>query len=169
MDATPSVSLPPNAESGVPQRPPAPLEIGGRSFVWGQRTYVMGIINVTPDSFSGDGLMSDGADPVQAAVAQAERMAREGADILDIGGQSTRPGHARLAVEAEMARAIPVVAAVRQALPAMPLSIDTTNARVAEAALDAGAQLINDVWGTAAEPELLKLAAERGIPLVLMH
>ncbi len=169
MDATPSVSLPPDAESGVPQRPPAPLEIGGRTFAWGERTFVMGIINVTPDSFSGDGLMSRGTDPVQAAVAQAERMAREGADILDIGGQSTRPGHAQLSAEEELARAVPVVAAVRRALPDMPLSIDTTSARVAEAALDAGAQLINDVWGTAAEPELLALAAERKVPLALMH
>jgi dihydropteroate synthase len=129
----------------------------------------MGIINVTPDSFSGDGLMSDRTDPVDAAVTQAKRMAQEGADMLDIGGQSTRPGHAQLSVEEEVARAIPVVAAVRRALPDMPLSIDTTSARVAEAALDAGAQLINDVWGTAAEPELLTLAAAREVPLVLMH
>ncbi|MEO8011778.1 MAG: dihydropteroate synthase [Dokdonella sp.] len=153
----------------MPARPPQPLEIGGRSFAWGSRTYVMGIINVTPDSFSGDGLMSAGADPVAAAVAQAEQMAAEGADLLDIGGQSTRPGHAQLSVEAELARVVPVVAAVRKALPQMTLSIDTTAARVAEAALDAGAHLINDVWGTAAEPELLALAAERQVPLVLMH
>jgi dihydropteroate synthase len=169
VDSTPSVSLPPDAESGVPQRPPQPLDIGGHTFAWGSRTYVMGIINVTPDSFSGDGLMDGGTDPVAAAVAQAERMADEGADILDIGGQSTRPGHAHLSADEESARAIPVVAAVRRALPDMPLSIDTTAARVAEAALDAGAQLINDVWGTAAEPELLHLAAERSVPLVLMH
>jgi dihydropteroate synthase len=169
MDATPSVSLPTDAQSGIPAGSPQPLEIGGRSFAWGTRTFVMGIINVTPDSFSGDGLLTGGADPVAAAVAQAQRMADEGADLLDIGGQSTRPGHAQLSVEAEMARAIPVVAAVRRALPDMPLSIDTTSARVAEAALDAGAQLINDVWGTAAEPELLSLAAQRATPLVLMH
>ena len=169
MDATPSVSLPAGADSGVPRRPPQPLEIGGRLFEWGSRTYVMGIINVTPDSFSGDGLMSSGNDPVAAAVAQAEQMAAQGADLLDIGGQSTRPGHAQLSVETELARAVPVIAAVRKALPDMPLSIDTTAAQVAEAALDAGAQLINDVWGTAAEPELLALAADRQVPLVLMH
>jgi dihydropteroate synthase len=156
------------AESGVPGRP-QPLEIGGRTFAWGSRTFVMGILNITPDSFSGDGLMSDRTDPVDAAVTQAKRMAQEGADMLDIGGQSTRPGHVQLLAEEEMARAVPVVAAVRRALPDMPLSIDTTSARVAEAALDAGAQLINDVWGTAAEPELLTLAAERSVPLVLMH
>jgi dihydropteroate synthase len=169
MDATPSVSLPKGAESGVPDRPPQPLAIGATSFAWGTRTFVMGIINVTPDSFSGDGLITHGADPVAAAVAQAERMAAGGADILDIGGQSTRPGHAQLSVEAELARAVPVVAAVRKALPDMPLSIDTTSARVAEGALDAGAQAINDVWGVAAEPELLSLAAQRALPLVLMH
>jgi len=169
VDSTPSVSLPAGAESGVPLRPPQALVVGATNFAWGTRTFVMGVINVTPDSFSGDGLMASGADPVAAAVAQAERMASEGADILDIGGESTRPGHVKLSVEDEMARAVPVVAAVRKALPDMPLSIDTTAARVAEAALDAGAQLINDVWGVAAERELLSLAADRGVPLVLMH
>lgn len=169
MDATPSVSLPPDADSGIPQRPPQALEIGGRLFAWGTRTYVMGIINVTPDSFSGDGLLATHADPIRAAVAQATQMAAEGADLLDIGGQSTRPGHAEISAEEELTRAVPVVAAVRAALPGMPLSIDTTSARVAAAALDAGADLINDVWGTAAEPGLLSLAADRGIPVVLMH
>lgn len=129
----------------------------------------MGIINVTPDSFSGDGLLATHADPVSAAVAQATQMAAEGADLLDIGGQSTRPGHAEISAEEELTRAVPVVAAVRAALPGMPLSIDTTSARVAGAALDAGADLINDVWGTAAETGLLSLAADRGIPVVLMH
>jgi dihydropteroate synthase len=169
VDATPSVSLPPDAASGVPRRPPQALEIGGRLFEWGARTYVMGIINVTPDSFSGDGLMTGQRDPVAAAVAQATQMAAEGADILDIGGQSTRPGHAAISFEEELARAVPALAAVRAALPDMPLSIDTTSARIAAAALDAGADLINDVWGVAAEPELLSLAAERNIPIVLMH
>jgi dihydropteroate synthase len=169
VDATPSVSLPPDAEPGVPRRPPQPLVVGGRTFAWGSRTYVMGIINVTPDSFSGDGLMGEGTNPVAAAVDQAQRMAQEGADILDIGGQSTRPGHTHLSADEEIARAIPIVAAVRAALPDMPLSIDTTSAVVAEAALDAGAGLINDVWGTAAEPELLRLAGDGDLPIVLMH
>ncbi len=169
MDATPSVSLPAGAESGVPRRPPQPLVIGGRRFEWGSRTYVMGIINVTPDSFSGDGLMSSGADPVAAAVAQAQQMAAQGADLLDIGGQSTRPGHAQLSVEAELARVVPVVAAVRKALPDMPLSIDTTSAEVALAAQEVGAQLVNNVWGTAAEPALLRCAAQLSLPTVLMH
>ncbi|MEA2676267.1 MAG: dihydropteroate synthase [Chloroflexota bacterium] len=169
MDSTPSVSLPADAESGVPRRPPLPLEIGGRPFEWGSRTYVMGIINVTPDSFSGDGLMTNGRDPVAAAVAQATQMAEEGADILDIGGQSTRPGHADISVNDELARVIPVMKAVHAALPHMPLSIDSTSAEVAEAAVEVGARLFNDVWGTAAEPALLRLAAELSMPIVLMH
>lgn len=169
MDATPSVSLPPDAESGVPRRPPQALEIGGRLFLWGSKTYVMGIINVTPDSFSGDGLLTHGNDPVAAAVAQARQMAAEGADLLDIGGQSTRPGHVEVGVDEEIARVVPVVGTVRTALPEMPLSIDTTSAVVGAAALDAGADLINDVWGTAADPELLELAARRDTPVVLMH
>lgn len=169
MDATPSVSLPPDAESGIPRRPPRALEIGGRLFEWGSRTYVMGIINVTPDSFSGDGLMVANADPVAAAVAQARQMAEEGADILDIGGQSTRPGHAALPTNEELARVIPVMDEVRKALPEMPLSIDTTSAEVAEAALEVGANLVNDVWATAAEPGLLRLTAELSLPIVLMH
>jgi dihydropteroate synthase len=169
MDATPSVSLPPDAESGIPRRPPQTLEIGGRLFEWGSRTYVMGIINVTPDSFSGDGLMASSTDPVAAAVAQARQMAEEGADILDIGGQSTRPGHAELPTNEELARVIPVVNEVRRALPNMPLSIDTTSAEVAEAALEVGANLVNDVWATAADPGLLRLTAELSLPIVLMH
>ena len=173
MDATPSVSLPPDAGSGIPRRPPQVLEIGGDSFVWGSRTYVMGILNVTPDSFSGDGLLAAGADSVAAAVAaavaQAHQMAADGADILDVGGQSTRPGHVAIPADEEGRRVVPVIRAVRDALPKMPLSVDTTSAQVAAAALDAGADLVNDIWGTAAEPALLRLVAGRGVPLVLMH
>ena len=169
MDSTPSVSLPAGAESGVPRRPPQPLEIGGHSFVWGSRTYVMGILNVTPDSFSGDGLLAAGSDPVAAAVAQARQMAAEGADLLDIGGKSTRPGHVEITEREELARVIPVIKEVHDALPEMPLSIDTTSAEVAEAALEVGARMINDVWGTAAEPAILRLAAELSLPIVLMH
>ena len=169
MDATPSVSLPPDADSGVPRRPPQALEIGGRNFAWGTRTFVMGIINVTPDSFSGDGLMAANPDPVAAAVARATQMAAEGADILDIGGQSTRPGHAEVSLNEELARVIPVMKEVHRALPDMPLSIDTTSAEVAEAAVEVGARLFNDIWGTAAEPALLKLAADLAMPIVLMH
>jgi dihydropteroate synthase len=159
------------ATNGQPPRP-APIEIRGRRFDWGTRTYVMGILNVTPDSFSGDGLMSApnaDAGPVASAVAQARAMADEGADMLDIGGESTRPGHVDVPGEEERRRVEPVVAAVRAALPGMVISIDTTKAAVAEAALDAGADVVNDVWGVEAEPALLELVAARAVPLVVMH
>ena len=142
--------------------------IGPTTFAWGARTYVMGILNVTPDSFSGDGLLAT-ADPVGAAVEQARRMAAEGADLLDIGGESTRPGHETVDVAAETARVVPVVAAVRAALPSMAISVDTTKPEVAEAALDAGADLINDVWGVGADEGLVRLAAARHVPMVVMH
>jgi len=128
----------------------------------------MGILNVTPDSFSGDGLLV-AADPIRAAVARARQMVAEGADILDIGGESTRPGHAAVDTPEESARVVPVIAAVRAALPATPISVDTTKAAVAQAALDAGANLINDVWGVGADERLVRLAAARRVPLVIMH
>jgi len=144
--------------------------IGPKTFDWGTRTFVMGILNITPDSFSGDGLASgDSAATVVAAVGQARSMADDGADILDIGGESTRPGHDPVDEAAELARVIPVVSAVRAALPDMPLSIDTTKPAVAAAAIDAGANLVNDVWGVAPDDSLAGLAAERGVPIVLMH
>jgi dihydropteroate synthase len=147
---------------------PGELQIGPATFAWGRRTYVMGIVNVTPDSFSGDGLLASG-DPVAAAVEQALRMVEEGADLLDIGGESTRPGHEVVPAADEIARVVPVVRAIRAALPDTPLSIDTTKPAVAEAALDAGADLVNDVWGVRDDPALVRLAADRGAPVVLMH
>jgi dihydropteroate synthase len=169
MDATPSVHLPSGAGTGLPADPPAALTIGGRTFQWGSRTFVMGVINVTPDSFSGDGLLAGHGDPVTAAVDQARRMAEEGADLLDIGGVSTRPGHAEVDAATEAERVLPVLRAVRQALPDMPLSIDTTSPEVAEQALGAGADMLNDVWGVGEGETMARLAAERGVPLVLMH
>jgi dihydropteroate synthase len=165
----------PTAQTG-----PAPTRIGPTTFHWGERTYVMGIVNVTPDSFSGDGLLrsrderdggaADSAgDPVEAAVRLGRRMAGEGADLLDIGGESTRPGHVPVTADEELRRVVPVVAALRAALPDMPLSIDTTKPAVAEAALDAGADLLNDVWAVGSDDSLARLAAERGTPLVVMH
>jgi len=148
--------------------PPAPLRIGPRLFRWGERTHVMGILNVTPDSFSGDGLLA-APDPETAAVARARRMVDEGADLLDIGGESTRPGHAIVAAADEIARVVPILRAVRAALPDTPLSVDTTKADVAAAALDAGADLVNDVEGVGGDEALLRLAADRGVPIVLMH
>lgn len=156
---------------------PAPSRIGPSTFRWGERTYVMGIINVTPDSFSGDGVLAprDGEagdatlNTVELAVETARRMVADGADILDIGGESTRPGHQPVDTDEERRRVIPIVAALRRAFPAVPISIDTTKPAVAEAALDAGADLINDVWGVGADDVLPRLAASRNVPLVLMH
>jgi dihydropteroate synthase len=148
--------------------PPEPTRIGPTTFAWGERTFVMGILNVTPDSFSGDGLLA-GRDPVGAALEQARRMVDEGTDLLDIGGESTRPGHAPVDAAEEIGRVIPVVAAVADALPDVPLSIDTTKVVVAEAALAAGVHLLNDIWGTALDPAMAELAASAGVPLLVMH
>jgi dihydropteroate synthase len=156
---------------------PAPTQIGPSTFRWGERTFVMGIINVTPDSFSGDGVLAipEGDAPgaadesVEAALARARRIVEEGADILDVGGESTRPGHHPVEVEEERGRVVPIIEALRGAFPDVPISIDTTKPLVAEAALDAGANLINDVWGVGADDALARLAASRGIPLVVMH
>ena len=166
--ATPSFRLPTGAGAGLPAAP-APRTIRGQTFDWGRRTYVMGILNVTPDSFSGDGLMSAGADAIAAAVATARAMVDEGADLLDVGGESTRPGHTEVPAADEIERTAPVVAAIREVLPDTPIAIDTTKAEVAEAALDSGADLINDIWGVRADEDLLLLAADRGVPIVLMH
>jgi len=148
-------------------------------FRWGERTFVMGIVNVTPDSFSGDGLLaaaSGGAggparptDPVELAVAQARAMVADGADLLDVGGESTRPGHQPVPVAVEMGRVVPVIRALRAALPDVPLSVDTTKPDIAEAALGAGADLVNDVWGVGQDEALPRLAAEHHVPLVVMH
>ncbi len=149
------------------------MRIGARTFAWGARTYVMGIINFTPDSFSGDGLLAGSAGSastsVERAVAQAVQMVVEGADLIDVGGQSTRPGHAEIPVEDEIARVEPVIRGIRGVLPEVPISVDTTRAEVAAAAVEAGADLLNDIWGVEAEEGLLRLAAERRLPIVLMH
>ncbi|MEO8228314.1 MAG: dihydropteroate synthase [Chloroflexota bacterium] len=144
--------------------------IGGRPFSWGERTYVMGILNATPDSFSGDGLVRVGrSDAIAAALELAAQMAGEGADLLDIGGESTRPGHAAVDEAEELRRVVPIVAAVHAAHPDLPISVDTTKPAVAAAALDAGAAMINDVWGVAEDDALARLAAKREAPIVLMH
>jgi dihydropteroate synthase len=153
--------------------------IARRRFAWGTRTFVMGIINVTPDSFSRDGVLAEAASPggtatgqaspVERAVAQARRMVADGADILDVGGESTRPGHQPVPANEELRRVVPVIAAIRAALPEAPISVDTTKAPVAEAAVVAGANLINDVWGVGVDDSLARLAAARGVPLVVMH
>jgi dihydropteroate synthase len=167
--ATPARRLPVGAGNGLPGSP-APLAIGPRTFEWGSRTFVMGILNVTPDSFSGDGLLAtDGSDPVASALDRARRMVQEGADLLDVGGESTRPGHDVVDERTETDRVIPVVTAIRAAFPDVPISVDTTKAGVASAALDAGASLVNDIQGVDPDDELLRLAADRAAPIVLMH
>ena len=145
-----------------------PTRIGPRTFAWGERTFVMGVLNVTPDSFSGDGLLTAG-DPVASALVRARAMVAQGADLLDVGGASSRPGHVAVAPDDEAARVVPVIRAIAGALPEIPISVDTTSATVAEAALDAGAHLLNDVWGVASDPAMVRLAAARGVPLVVMH
>jgi len=138
--------------------------IGGREFLWGERTYVMGVINVTPDSFSGDGL----AGKPQAALERALAMEAEGADIIDVGAESTRPGSTPISVEEELRRLIPVLELLASHLR-VPISVDTYKAPVAERALASGAAMINDVWGLKADPGLAQVAARHDVPLVVMH
>ena len=135
---------------------------------FGTRTFVMGIINLTPDSFSGDGLLGDG-DLVAVALDQARRFVTAGADILDIGGESTRPGAQQVTVDEEITRIEPVMRALAAADLDVLLSIDTYKAAAAEAALKAGAHWINDVWGLRADPQLAAVAARYHVPVVLMH
>ncbi len=145
---------------------PAPITIGDRQFDWGRRTYVMGIVNVTPDSFSGDGLARD----VDAAVRQGLRMAEDGADIIDVGGESTRPGFEPIPAEEEIRRTVPVIERLVRELD-VPVSIDTCKAAVARAALVAGARLVNDVHGFRPDGigEPARAAAESAVPAVAMH
>ena len=139
-------------------------DIGGRRFEWGTRTYVMGIVNVTPDSFSGDGV---GADR-DLAFSQGMRMVKEGADLLDVGGESTRPGHLPITMAEEISRTETVVRELARD-SGVPVSIDTYKLDVAEAAVAAGATILNDVWGLTRSPALADLAAKHGCALVLMH
>ncbi len=145
-------------------------------FDWAARTYVMGILNITPDSFSGDGLASisdtqgdAGGDTVARALLQAGRFVDAGADILDIGAESTRPGAVALGAVAEAERLAPIVKALRSSFPDTLISVDTYRAAVATQALDAGADMVNDVWGFRADPDMAALAAAQGVPVILMH
>src|SRR5215472_11300603 len=130
---------------------------------WGTKTYVMGILNVTPDSFSGDGVLD-----VDLAVAQAVQFVVDGADIIDVGGESTRPGAPFVSEEEEHARVVPVIAALAPRLP-VPISVDTSRVAVAAAAIAAGATMVNDVWGLRRDPALARIVAQAGVALVLMH
>ena len=138
------------------------LQLRGRAFAWGERTFLMAIVNVTPDSFSGDG-----QSEAESAIAHAVRQWQNGADILDIGGESTRPGHEPVDEATELARVVPVIAAVRERLPTAVISVDTFKPAVARAAHAAGADMINSVWG--APDALIDTAVELGMPLAAMH
>lgn len=131
----------------------------------GKRTLIMGILNVTPDSFSDGGLWNN----PEAAVEHALRMAEEGADIIDIGGESTRPGHEPVGLAQELERVIPVIESIHRAAPHLPISVDTYKAEVARKALAAGAHMINDVWGGQADPDMAAVAAAAGCPYIIMH
>ena len=145
-----------------------PLQIGNHSFDWGSRTYVMGILNVTPDSFSGDGIIARG-DSVQVSLEQAKRFVSAGAVILDIGGESTRPGSQPVEVGEEKRRVIPVIKAIVKEFPDTLISIDTYKAAIAQEALNEGAQIVNDVWALRADPELKHVVAKYKCSVILMH
>ena len=144
------------------------LQVGNQTFIWGNRTYVMGILNITPDSFSGDGILSQ-SDAIRTAVEQARDFLASGADILDVGGESTRPGSQPVNADEEAERVLPVIEAIANEFPEAVISIDTYKARVAEAAFRAGAHILNDVWGLRADPELASVAAASRVPVILMH
>ncbi|GGG07780.1 dihydropteroate synthase [Paenibacillus albidus] len=138
---------------------------GETELTLGTRTLIMGILNVTPDSFSDGGLW----DEPKRAAEHALQMAADGADIIDIGGESTRPGHEPVSLEEELARVLPVIESIHRAAPHLPLSVDTYKAEVARQALAAGAHIINDVWGCKADPLMAAVAAEAECPIIVMH
>ena len=140
------------------------MVIRGRRFDWGSRTYVMAIINATLDSFSGDGV-GDDQDKIRELATEAERA---GADFIDVGGESTRPGGAPVSAPDEISLVIPAICTVRAATE-LPISVDTYKAEVARAALAAGADIVNDVWGLRRDPAMASLVAEAGCPLILAH
>ena len=140
-------------------------KLRGRSFEWGQRTYLMGVLNFTPDSFSDGGEFNT----LDAALVQAQQLVAAGADMIDVGGQSTRPGAAEISLEEELDRVLPVLQVLRQEI-SVPISVDTTRASVAKAAvLEKGADLVNDISGATFDPEMLPTVALLGVPIVLMH
>lgn len=140
------------------------IKAGPYTLDYTNKTLIMGILNVTPDSFSDGGKYSH----LENAVAHAKKMIEDGADILDIGGESTRPGYERVSDEEEISRVVPAINAIAKELQ-IPISIDTYKSKVAKSAVDAGAVIINDIWGAKADPEIADVAAETGVPIVLMH
>ena len=148
----------------------SPLTTAGCTFHWGARTYIMGILNVTPDSFSGDGLARNASEEqrLTSALAQAVEFIAAGVDILDVGGESTRPGAEPVDAAEEKRRVLPVIEALRTRFD-IPISIDTYRAETAEAAFHTGATILNDVWGLKADPDLARVAAKANAPVILMH
>jgi dihydropteroate synthase len=140
------------------------IKAGPYTLDYTNKTLIMGILNVTPDSFSDGGKYSH----FEKAVAHAKKMIEDGADILDIGGESTRPGYERISDEEEISRVVPAIDAITKELQ-IPISIDTYKSKVAKSAVDAGAVIINDIWGAKADPEIADVAAETGVPIILMH
>lgn len=140
------------------------LKTASKVYDFKKRTYIMGILNVTPDSFSDGGSYTT----IEKAVQQAKRMEREGADIIDVGGESTRPDHEPVPVEEEIRRVIPVINKLKEEIE-VPLSIDTYKAETAAAAIEAGAEIINDIWGAKKDPNMASVAAKYDVPIILMH
>ncbi|XHX76963.1 MAG: dihydropteroate synthase [Stenomitos frigidus ULC029] len=143
---------------------PSAWQVRNQTFDWGDRTYLMGVLNVTPDSFSDGGLFHQ----PEAAIAQARTLIAAGVDILDVGGQSTRPNAIEISLDEELGRVLPIIQAVRQESD-IAISIDTTRATVAQAAIAAGADIINDISGATYDAEMLPAVANLGVPIVLMH
>lgn len=146
------------------QHYPTPLTLNGITLDYTKETFIMGILNVTPDSFSDGGKYNS----VDAAVRQAKKMVADGAKIIDVGGESTRPGYERISDEEEIKRVVPVIEALVREVPAV-ISIDTYKSAVARAAVEAGAHMINDIWGAQADPAMASVAAEYNVPIILMH
>jgi len=157
---------------------PMPMQWADHCVEWGRRTYIMGIVNVTPDSFSGDGLQSAQVtsgqdlpmtDVIQLAVAQAQRFVAEGATFIDVGGESTRPDAPLISAQEESERVVPVIQALRAALSSdVLISIDTYKAVVADRSLAAGADLVNDIWGLQKDEEMAAVIQQHGVPVILM-
>lgn len=148
-----------------PMRYTRTYDLGSTKLTLGDTTLIMGILNVTPDSFSDGGQYT----LVERAVEHALQMMQDGADLIDIGGESTRPGHDPVSTEQELERVIPIIEALHRQAPHIPLSIDTYKAEVAKQALQAGAHIINDVWGGQADPLMVQVAATAQCPIILMH
>ncbi|WP_040206529.1 dihydropteroate synthase [Neobacillus jeddahensis] len=140
------------------------IQCGPYTLDFTKKTYVMGILNATPDSFSDGGRFNE----IERAVEHAQEMVANGADIIDIGGESTRPGHAAVSVEEELERVLPIIQAISERVH-VPVSIDTYKAEVAKQAIEAGAHIINDIWGAKADDQMAHVAAQYDVPIVLMH